>query len=201
MQYSQSNFCPVTADFTSGRQFLLDLFSRLAYREGDFLLSSGVRSSYYINAKEVTLHPQGSLTIGRLLLSMVPEGTQGVAGLTLGADPIVTAVTVVSAMENRPILGLIVRKQPKGHGTKVYIEGPSLVQGAQVVVLEDVVTTGKSAMVAVERLRTAGYTVDKVIALVDRDEGGTQLYQSAGLDFRALFSLVEIKNQCINQLK
>jgi len=106
-----------TPDFTSDRQFLLDLFAQLAYREGDFLLSSGVRSSYYINAKEVTLHPQGSLTIGRLLLSMVPEGTQGVAGLTLGADPIVAAVTVVSAMENRPLVGLIVRKQPKGHGT------------------------------------------------------------------------------------
>ncbi len=187
-----------TPDFTSQRQFLLDLFSRLAYREGDFLLSSGVRSSYYINGKEVTLHPQGSLTIGRLVLSMVPEGTQAVAGLTLGADPIVTAVTVVSAMENRPILGLIVRKQPKGHGTKAYIEGPSLVQGAQVVVLEDVVTTGKSAMLAVERLRTAGYTVDRVIALVDRDQGGSQLYQSAGLDFRAIFSLAEIQENLHN---
>ncbi len=132
---------------------------------------------------------------------MVPEGTQAVAGLTLGADPIVAAVTVVSAIENRPILGLIVRKQPKEHGTKAYIEGPSLVQGAQVVVLEDVVTTGKSAMLAVERLRTAGYSVDKVIALVDREQGGAELYQSAGLEFRALFSLVEIQENLHNHSK
>jgi len=83
---------------------------------------------------------------------------------------------------------------------QAYIEGPSLGSGAKVVVLEDVVTTGKSAMVAVERLRTAGYSVDRVIALVDREQGGAELYKSAGLEFQALFSLVEIKNKCINTI-
>ncbi|EGJ33974.1 MULTISPECIES: orotate phosphoribosyltransferase [Moorena] len=175
------------------RPFLLDLFCKLAYQEGDFVLSSGQRSSYYINGKQVTLHPQGALAIGRLLFSMLPADTQAVAGLTLGADPIVSAVSIVSALENCPIPGLIIRKQPKGHGTRAYIEGPSLPTGAKVVVLEDVVTTGQSAMKAVDRLKEAGYQVELVIALVDRLQGGAELYKSAGLMFQALFSINEIR--------
>jgi orotate phosphoribosyltransferase len=182
-------------DLTSLRQLLLDLFCQLAYKEGDFVLSSGQRSSYYINGKQVTLHPQGALAIGRLLLSQLPTHTQAVAGLTLGADPIVSAVSVVSAYENRPIPALIVRKESKGHGTMAYIEGPSLPAAAKVVVLEDVVTTGQSALKAVERLKNAGYEVEQIIALVDRQQGGAELYESAGLKFQALFSIQEIQAQ------
>jgi orotate phosphoribosyltransferase len=182
-------------DLTSLRQLLLDLFCQLAYKEGDFVLSSGQRSSYYINGKQVTLHPQGALAIGRLLLSQLPTDTQAVAGLTLGADPIVSAVSVVSAYENRPIPALIVRKESKGHGTMAYIEGPSLPAAAKVVVLEDVVTTGQSALKAVERLKNAGYEVEQIIALVDRQQGGAELYESAGLKFQALFSIQEIQAQ------
>jgi orotate phosphoribosyltransferase len=182
-------------DLTSLRQLLLDLFCQLAYKEGDFVLSSGQRSSYYINGKQVTLHPQGALAIGRLLLSQLPTDTQAVAGLTLGADPIVSAVSVVSAYENRPIPALIVRKESKGHGTMAYIEGPSLPAAAKVVVLEDVVTTGQSALKAVERLKNAGYEVEQIIALVDRQQGDAELYESAGLKFQALFSIQEIQAQ------
>src|SRR5919199_5394405 len=182
-------------DLTQQHQLLLDLFCRLAYKEGDFVLSSGQRSSYYINGKQVTLHPQGALAIGRLLLSLLPLDTEAVAGLTLGADPIVSAVSVVSALENRPIPALIIRKEAKGHGTMAYIEGPSLPAGAKVVVLEDVVTTGQSAMKAVERLRSAGYSVDRVIALVDRQQGGAELYQESGLDFQAVFSIKDIQTR------
>lgn len=181
-----------TADLITLRQQLLDLFCQ-AYQEGDFVLSSGKRSSYYINGKQVTLHPQGALAIGRLLLSKLPPDTQAIAGLTLGADPIVSAVSVVSAYENRPIPALIIRKEAKGHGTRAYIEGPSLSNGALIVVLEDVVTTGLSAMKAVERLQQAGYSVNQVMALVDRQQGGAELYQSAGLQFQALFSIEEIQ--------
>ncbi|HAA27746.1 MAG TPA: orotate phosphoribosyltransferase [Cyanobacteria bacterium UBA8553] len=180
-------------DLTSQRQLLLELFCQLAYKEGDFVLSSGQQSSYYINGKQVTLHPQGALAIGRLLLSQLPMDTEAVAGLTLGADPIVSAVSVVSALENRPIPALIVRKESKGHGTMAYIEGPSLPAGAKVVVLEDVVTTGQSAMKAVDRLREAGYSVEQVIALVDREQGGAEFYQSAKLKFEAVFSIQEIQ--------
>lgn len=182
-----------SSDFTQERQLLIDLFCQLAYQEGDFVLSSGQHSSYYINGKQVTLHPQGALTIGRLLLSKLPADTNAVAGLTLGADPIVSAVSVVSALENRPIPALIIRKEAKGHGTRAYIEGPSLPEGAKVVVLEDVVTTGQSALKAVERLQNAGYRVEQVMALVDRQQGGAQLYESAGLKFQALFTIQEIQ--------
>src|SRR4028118_23302 len=184
-----------SADFTALRQLLLDLFCQLAYKEGDFVLSSGQRSSYYINGKQVTLNPQGALAVGRLLLSQLPMDTEAVAGLTLGADPIVSAVSVVSALENRPIPALIVRKEAKGHGTMAYIEGPSLPAGAKVVVLEDVVTTGQSALKAVERLREAGYSVEQVIALVDRQQGGAELYQQSGLDFQALFSIKDLQTR------
>lgn len=189
-----------SADGTTLRQGLLDLFCQLAYKEGDFVLSSGQRSSYYINGKQVTLHPQGALAIGRLLLSLLPEDTHAVAGLTLGADPIVTAVSVVSAYENRPLPGLIIRKEAKGHGTRAYIEGPSLPDAAKVVVLEDVVTTGQSAMKAVERLRDAGYEVEQVIALVDRQQGGAEFYQQTGLKFQAVFSIQDIQQRHKQQL-
>lgn len=183
-----------TADLTFVRQYLLDRFYHLAYQEGDFVLSSGQRSSYYINGKQVTLRAEGALAIGRLLLAMLPVQTGAVAGLTLGADPIVTAVSLVSAYENCPIPALIVRKEPKGHGTKAYIEGPSLDPNTKVVVLEDVVTTGKSALLAVERLQMAGYRVEQIIALVDREQGGNQLYRSQGLNFQSLFSITEIQS-------
>lgn len=194
MQTNMSNnFAIATANLNDLRQQLLGLLVRLAYKEGDFLLSSGQRSTYYINGKQVTLTAEGALAIGRLLLNLLPEDTQAVAGLTLGADPIVTAVSVVSAYENRPIPALIVRKEAKGHGTQAYIEGLSLTAGAKVVVLEDVVTTGKSAMLAVERLRAAGYAVEQIIALVDREQGGAEFYQSQALKFQALFSIRELQ--------
>ena len=191
----RSDVWAATADLITLRQHLLDLVCQLAYQEGDFVLSSGQRSSYYINGKQVTLHPQGALAIGRIFLSQLPIDTQAVAGLTLGADPIVTAVSVVSAYENRPIPALIVRKEPKGHGTRAYIEGSSLPVGSPVVVLEDVVTTGQSAMKAVERLRQAGYSVNQVMALVDRQQGGAEFYHSAGLKFQSVFSIGEIQER------
>jgi orotate phosphoribosyltransferase len=193
--HNLSNIWAATADLTTLRHNLLDLFCQLAYQEGDFVLSSGLRSTYYVNKTQVTLHPQGALAVGRLLFPLLPADTQAVAGLTLGADPIVTAVSVVSVYENRPIPALIIRKEAKGYGTRAYIEGPSLPEGAKVVVLEDVVTTGQSALKAVNRLQEAGYTVEQVIALVDRLQGGAELYQSAGLKFETLFSIEEIQQR------
>lgn len=191
----KSDTWATTTDLTVLREKLLDLFCHLAYQEGDFVLSSGQRSSYYINGKQVTLHPQGALALARLLLPLLPEDTQAVAGLTLGADPIVSAVSVVSVYENRAIPALIIRKEAKGHGTMAYIEGPSLPPGAKVVVLEDVVTTGQSALKAVERLQAAGYTVDRVISLIDRLQGGGELYQSVGLQFVALFTIKDLQKR------
>jgi orotate phosphoribosyltransferase len=116
-----------------------------------------------------------------------------VAGLTLGADPIVTAASVVAACEGRSLSALIVRKEAKGHGTQAYIEGLTLAPGSPVVVLEDVVTTGQSAMKAVERLREAGYQVEQVVSLVDRQQGGADFYAAQGLKFQAVFTIQDLQ--------
>lgn len=184
-----------TADSTTLRQMLIDLFCQVAYKRGDFLLSSGQRTDYYINGKQVTLHPWGGLAVGRVLLEQVPSDSLAVAGLTLGADPLVTATSVVAALEGRSLTALIVRKEAKEHGTQMYIEGPTLPANSPVTVLEDVVTTGGSAMKAVERLQMAGYKVNRIVTLVDRHQGGAELYQEAGLDFRAVFSIKEIESR------
>jgi orotate phosphoribosyltransferase len=185
----------VEADLPTVRQYLLDLFCRVAYREGDFVLSSGQRSTYYINGKQVTLHPLGGVAVGRVLLSLLPPSTLAVAGLTLGADPIVTATSIVAAYAGQSITPLIVRKEAKGHGTQAYIEGPTLPPQSSVVVLEDVVTTGQSALKAVDRLRQAGYTVTQILSLIDRLQGGAELYAEQGLEFQAVFSIREIQGR------
>jgi orotate phosphoribosyltransferase len=184
-----------TISLTELRQVLLDLLCTKAYKEGDFTLSSGQKSSYYINGKLVTLDPVGAIALGRLLLHDLAPGTAAVAGLTLGADPMVSAVSVMSAFEGAPIPGLIIRKEAKGHGTQAYIEGPLPPAGSIIAVIEDVVTTGQSALKAVNRLQDAGYQVSQVLALVDRQQGGAALYQSAGLDFKALFAIPDLQQR------
>lgn len=183
------------ADLPTLRRYLLDLFCRVAYREGEFILSSGQTSRYYINGKQVTLHPLGGVVVGRMLLSLLSSDVHAVAGLTLGADPLVTATSVVAAYEGRLITPLIVRKEAKGHGTQAYLEGPALEPNSTVVVLEDVVTTGQSALKAVDRLRQAGYQVNQIIALVDRQQGGAELYAQQGLLFDTVFSIADIQNR------
>lgn len=172
---------------------LLDLVCTVAYQEGDFVLSSGQQSSYYINGKRVTLHPMGGLLVGRTVVSKVLPDVQAVAGLTLGADPMVSAVSVVGAYEGRSLAALIIRKEAKGHGTRAYIEGPDLPPGTPIAVLEDVVTTGQSALKAVDRLKQAGYVIRQIIALVDRHQGAAELYQRHDLPFQALFSIHDIQ--------
>ena len=184
---------PIRQDLTDLRASLLDLLCTKAYREGDFTLSSGQKSTYYINGKQATLHAQGAIAVARLMLELIPEGTTAVAGLTLGADPIVSAVSAVGLYQGRVITPLIIRKEAKGHGTMAYIEGPELEPGSSVAVLEDVVTTGGSALKAVERLRGAGYVVDQVISLVDREQGGGELYAREGLRFDAVYSIRDLQ--------
>jgi orotate phosphoribosyltransferase len=190
-----SNASLATASLAELRQILLDLLCTKAYKEGDFTLSSGQKSSYYINGKLVTLDPIGAIALGRLLLHELAPATAAVAGLTLGADPMVSAISMMSAYGDAPIPGLIIRKEAKGHGTQVYIEGPLPPVGSTIAVIEDVVTTGQSALQAVTRLQEAGYSVTQVLALVDREQGGAALYQSVGLDFKALFAIPDLQQR------
>lgn len=189
---------PLTFSPSEQKQALIYLIRKLAYREGDFTLSSGQKSQYYINCKPVTLHPQGALLVGQLLLTELPPDTQAVAGLTLGADPIVSAVSLASAYNPEGTIvnlpALIVRKQAKGHGTQAYIEGPTLEPESCVWILEDVVTTGASALQAAERIADAGYRVAGILALVDREQGGAQRYREANIPFRWLLTIDDIRS-------
>lgn len=188
---------PLSMSEFERHQALLYLIRQLAYREGEFKLSSGGQTSYYINCKPVMLHPQGAYLLGQLMLLALPDETQAVAGLTLGADPLVSAVSLMSAIapdavpSNIP--GIIVRKQPKGHGTAASLEGPTLPEGSLFWILEDVVTTGASALKACDRVREAGYRVGGILAIVDRQEGGSELYRQAGIEFHSLFTISDVQ--------
>ena len=170
---------------------LLELLKKYAYKKGEFTLSSGKTSEHYVNCKPVTLTGRG-LTLTSLLMLKELDATI-VGGLTLGADPLVSGVSLVSALDGRMVNALIVRKEPKGHGTGAWIEGPELPKGTKVTVLEDVVTTGGSAIKAAEKLRDAGYVVETVVAIVDRQEGGVEAMEKAGLKLRSLFTLEDFK--------
>ena len=171
---------------------LLYLLKTDAYKKGEFKLSSGKTSEHYVNCKPVTLTGRGLTLASMSLLEEVK--TPVVAGLTLGADPLVSGVAVCSALDNRLVNALIVRKEPKGHGTQAWIEGPEFKKGTKVTVLEDVVTSGGSAIKAAEKLRDAGYIVDRVVTIVDRQEGGEEAMKAAKLELKSLFLLDDIVN-------
>ena len=174
------------------KEELLGLLKKDAYRKGEYKLSSGKTSEHYVNCKPVTLTGRG-LTLSSLLLLKEVE-TSYVGGLTLGADPLVSGVALVSALDSRLVNGLIVRKEAKGHGTQAYIEGLLPPEGTKITVLEDVITTGGSAIKAATRLRDVGYVVERVVAIVDRqeDKEADEFMESANLELRSLFTLDEV---------
>ena len=174
------------------KEELLELLKNYAYKKGEFKLSSGKTSEHYVNCKPVTLSGRG-LTLSSLLLLKEVE-TSYVGGLTLGADPLVSGVALVSALDSRLVNGLIVRKEAKGHGTQAYIEGLLPPEGTKITVLEDVITTGGSAIKAATRLRDGGYVVERVVAIVDRqeDKEADEFMESVNLELRSLFTLDDI---------
>jgi orotate phosphoribosyltransferase len=174
------------------RALLLSLLAERAYRRGQFTLASGRRSEHYVNCKPVSLSGSGLALLGEQLLAEVEADALAVAGLTLGADPLVSAVAMAAALAGRDLDALIVRKQAKGHGTGAWLEGPLPPAGSRLCVLEDVVTTGGSALLAVRQLREAGYRVERVVAIVDRQEGGREAMAAEGLELVSLFLLEEV---------
>ena len=181
-----------TLDPDQARSTLLGLLAERAFRHGSFTLASGRTSDHYVNCKPVSLSGPGLALLGRLMLELVEEQAIAVAGLTLGADPLVSAVAMQAALNGRPLDALIVRKEATGHGPGAWLEGPLPAAGSRITVLEDVVTTGGSALKAVRQLQEAGYLVDRVVAIVDRQEGGAEAMAAAGLDLRSLFLLEEV---------
>jgi orotate phosphoribosyltransferase len=183
---------PMAPDAAGARERLLNLLAERAYRQGQFTLASGRTSPHYINCKPVSLSGEGLQLLGALLLEQVEVEAVAVAGLTLGADPLVSAVAMRAALDGRRLDALIVRKEAKGHGTGAWLEGPLPAAGASICVLEDVVTSGGSALKAVQQLRQAGFRVDRVVAIVDRQEGGLETLTAAGLELSSLFRLSEV---------
>ena len=176
------------------REELLKMLREYAYRKGEFKLSSGRTSEHYVNCKPVTLSGKGIALVSPMLLECIEDDSVAVGGLTLGADPLVTGVSQSAWFHDRNLDALIVRKEAKGHGTGAWIEGPLPPEGSVVTVLEDVITTGGSAIKAATRLRDAGYVVNRVVSIVDRQENGEadEFMESVGLELYSLFSLVEL---------
>jgi orotate phosphoribosyltransferase len=183
----------------SDRDELLTLLKQRSFvhrPDRPFQLSSGKTSPYYLDGKRTTLDPRGALLVGRLCVERLKgRGISAVGGLTLGADPIALAVALTSALQNEPIRAFIVRKEPKGHGTQHWIEG-GLEPGSRVVV-EDVVTSGRSICLAIQRVKEAGHAVAAVLAIVDREEGGSKAVEEAsGLPLESLYRLSDFINEC-----
>jgi orotate phosphoribosyltransferase len=167
---------------------LLSLLAERSARRGQFTLASGRESSLYIDARLTTMSPEGLALIGPLGLAAIEEEgwtADAVGGLTMGADPIAYAIAYASALAGRPVRAFTVRKEAKQHGTGKLVEGPFRA-GDRVAIVEDVITTGGSALRAVEAVRAAGGEIAGVLALVDREEGGREALEGAGLRVRAL---------------
>ncbi|HEY2381141.1 MAG TPA: orotate phosphoribosyltransferase [Terriglobia bacterium] len=177
-------------------QELRGIIRERSLRIGDFTLSSGKKSSYYLDCRMTTLNPRGALLIGRLILGLMREhkiSADAIGGLTMGADPIVSAVAVVSSLEGAPLPAFIVRKEAKGHGTKRSIEGYDGKPGARVVIVDDVCTTAGSLLTAAGKAEEAGYNVVATFCVVDREEGGTGII-SQKYPFYALLTARDLLN-------
>jgi orotate phosphoribosyltransferase len=176
----------------SDRTRLLDLLRTLSFERRKVILASGRESDFYIDCKRTALTAEGHVLIGRLLFDRVRKIrplVRGVGGLTLGADPIASAIALTSFLEGEPVDAFIVRKEPKGHGTGQWIEGRKTIpDGSRVVVLEDVVTTGGSALKAIERCRAEKLEPVACLALVDRAEGGREAIEAQGVPLEPLFT-------------
>lgn len=179
------------------RTALAELLRERSLREGDFVLASGRRSDYYIDARITTMSGRGQMLIGRLGLAALDEAgwdAQAVGGLTLGADPVAYAIAHAAALAGRPLDAFTIRKQAKDHGAGRRVEG-NLPDRASVVVVEDTVTTGGSALEAIAVLREAGASVLGVLAVVDRQEGGRERLAAEGLALRTLFTAAELRGR------
>lgn len=179
---------------TASLDRLQQLLATRSARRGTFTLSSGRESTLYIDARLTTMSPEGLVLIGELGLSALEHAgwnVQAVGGLTLGADPVAYAISYASMHAGRPIRAFTVRKEPKVHGTGRLIEGPFR-PGDQVAIIEDVITTGGSALRAAEAVKANGGTVAGVFAVVDREEGGTAAIESEGLPVITLTKAADI---------
>lgn len=173
------------------KEQLLEFIKTKAILRGDITLASGKKSKFYLDGKQVTLHPQGIYLVSKVIFAMI-HGTQAdaIGGPTLGADPIAASVALLSSQSGHPLNAFIVRKEAKSHGTQKMIEGPALKEGDKVIMVEDVVTTGGSVLKAIQEVEKLKAKVVKVICLVDRHEGADKIL--APYQYSPIFTLTEL---------
>ncbi len=171
------------------KQALIQLVHDKALRHGEFTLASGKRATYYLDGKQVTLDSTGARLIAEGILELLGDPLpQAVGGMAIGADPITAAVVTMAGVRGLALKGFLVRKEAKGHGTNRFVEGP-VEAGDEVVIVEDVVTTGGSSLQAIERVEAVGLRVRKVIAIIDRLEGGAQAFAARGYPLASLLTI------------
>jgi orotate phosphoribosyltransferase len=168
---------------------LKGLIREKALKFGDFTLASGKKASYYLDCRQITLDAQGALLVGEGMLDLLRGDVPDlVGGMAIGADPITAAILTLAGTRDLPLRGIMVRKEPKAHGTGKLVEGP-FHQGESVVIVEDVVTTGGSSLLAIERCEAVGLKVERVLAIIDRLEGGREAFAERGYELTTLFTI------------
>jgi orotate phosphoribosyltransferase len=171
------------------RPRLTELFQEQALKRGEFTLSSGKKSSYYLDGRLITLHAEGLRLIATGILDSLRDMEfSAVGGMSIGADPIVGGVLTLAAERGRPLVGFLVRKEAKEHGTKRLVEGP-VQPGSKVVIVEDVITTGGSSLQAIDRVQEIGCTVVCVVGVCDRLQGGADAFAARRIPFRTLLTI------------
>ncbi len=180
---------------------LVELIRSLSYQKRDVTLASGKKSDFYIDMKNTLLHPKGIWLLSHLIAEKVKHlrksglNIKGVGGLSMGADPISTGVSMLTHDWADPLFAVYIRKEPKTHGTQSWLEGMrNFSQGDSIIIVEDVVTTGGSTLQSVERARMGGLKVEAVITAVDRQEGGGENIKTSGLPFEAVVTREMILN-------
>jgi len=173
---------------------LIGLVEAKALKRGTFRLASGREASFYLDAKQVVLDAHGAMLVGRAILerlrSLGPLPT-AVGGMSIGADPITSAVITMAGVEGLPLKGFMVRKEPKDHGTKKYVEGP-VEPGQRVVIVEDVTTTGGSSLLAIDRVHEFGLVVERVVTVIDRLAGAKDAFAARGIPLESLVTIRDL---------
>lgn len=180
---------------TDGRlRPLLDMVGSKALKRGTFRLASGREASYYLDIKQVVLDATGAMLVGRAILDLLRDRgdlPDAVGGMSIGADPVTSAVVTMAGVEGIPMKGFLIRKEPKGHGTQRYVEGP-VEPGMRVAIVEDVVTTGGSSLVAIDRAIEFGLVVTRVVTVMDRLAGGGDAFAAKGVPLDPLLTIRDL---------
>ena len=171
------------------RDALQQLVREKALKFGDFTLASGKKAKYYLDCRQITLDAQGARLIGEGMLDLLAHDMPDlVGGMAIGADPITAAILTLAGIRGLPLRGVMVRKEAKQHGTGKLVEGPFR-EGESIVIVEDVVTTGGSSLLAIERCEAVGLKVSRVLAIIDRLEGGSEAFAARGYELTTLFTI------------